>query len=749
MRNPLIKRLPRELKSEFGKYMIIFLFFTIVIGFVSGFIVTADSMRVAYDESFEKYNMEHGNFELLYEADEDLMETLEKEGVTIYNNYYIEKDTKDFESTLRMFVKREEVNLECLMEGEWPDNENDIAIDRIYAKNNGISLGDTLRVGFKELKVTGFIALSDYSTLYASPSDMMYDAYMFGVGIVTEETFKGFGQGGLHYSYSWQYDKDPENDDEAQEMSEDFLEVLSDHAMVTEYIPAYSNQAIQFAGSDMGKDRMMFIVFLYIVVAIIAFIFAITTSNTIAKEATVIGTLRASGYSRGELILHYMTMPVLVTLFSAVVGNILGYTCFRLAAEDMYYANFSLTTYEVIWNANAFVQTTAFPVILMIVINYIMLVRKLKLSPLKFIRRDLSKRQKKKAIRLNTKIGIMKRFRLRIIFQNMPNYIMIAVGIFFANLIILLGIAFPSLLDKYEEDITDNMICDYQYILKAPVETEEENAEEYCAGSLTYVDVNGREEGVNLFGIVPDSKYIDIKFEGNGVYISNALSEKYGVLEGDILELKEYGDNTYSFKVEGIYYYPSGMTVFMSQEYFNETFDYEKDYFNGYFADKEIEDIDEMYIATQITVADMTKMSRQLTTSLGQAMDMMFAFGVVMFMLIIYLLSKIIIEKNAQSISMTKILGYSNNEISGLYVMSTAIVVVASIILTLPLADLIIEYACIIMMTEFSGWLPYYVPFSAYVIVVVAGILSYAVIAFMQFRKVKKVPMDMALKNVE
>lgn len=749
MRNPLIKRLPRELKSEFGKYMIIFLFFTIVIGFVSGFIVTADSMRVAYDESFEKYNMEHGNFELLYEADEDLMETLEKEGVTIYNNYYIEKDTKDFESTLRMFVKREEVNLECLMEGEWPDNENDIAIDRIYAKNNGISLGDTLRVGFKELKVTGFIALSDYSTLYASPSDMMYDAYMFGVGIVTEETFKGFGQGGLHYSYSWQYDKDPENDDEAQKMSEDFLEVLSDRAMVTEYIPAYSNQAIQFAGSDMGKDRMMFIVFLYIVVAIIAFIFAITTSNTIAKEATVIGTLRASGYSRGELILHYMTMPVLVTLFSAVVGNILGYTCFRLAAEDMYYANFSLTTYEVIWNANAFVQTTAFPVILMIVINYIMLVRKLKLSPLKFIRRDLSKRQKKKAIRLNTKIGIMKRFRLRIIFQNMPNYIMIAVGIFFANLIILLGIAFPSLLDKYEEDITDNMICDYQYILKAPVETEGENAEEYCAGSLTHVDVNGREEGVNLFGIVPDSKYIDIKFAGNGVYISNALSEKYGVLEGDILELKEYGDNTYSFKVEGIYYYPSGMTVFMSQEYFNETFDYEKDYFNGYFADKEIEDIDEMYIATQITVADMTKMSRQLTTSLGQAMDMMFAFGVVMFMLIIYLLSKIIIEKNAQSISMTKILGYSNNEISGLYVMSTAIVVVASIILTLPLADLIIEYACIIMMTEFSGWLPYYVPFSAYVIVVVAGILSYAVIAFMQFRKVKKVSMDMALKNVE
>lgn len=42
----------------------------------------------------------------------------------------------------------------------------------------------------------------------------------------------------------------------------------------------------------------MFTVFLYIVTVIIAFVFAITTSNMIAKEASVIGTLRASGYTK-------------------------------------------------------------------------------------------------------------------------------------------------------------------------------------------------------------------------------------------------------------------------------------------------------------------------------------------------------------------------------------------------------------------------------------------------------------------
>ena len=81
MKNPLIKRLPRELKSELGKYIVLFLFLTGVIGFVSGFLVASNSTIHAYDESFEKYNVEDGNFELAYRADEKLIEALEKENI--------------------------------------------------------------------------------------------------------------------------------------------------------------------------------------------------------------------------------------------------------------------------------------------------------------------------------------------------------------------------------------------------------------------------------------------------------------------------------------------------------------------------------------------------------------------------------------------------------------------------------------------------------------------------------------------
>ena len=52
VKNPLRKRLPRELKQDAGKYTALFLFLTVLIGFVSGFLVADGSMKTAYDNSF-------------------------------------------------------------------------------------------------------------------------------------------------------------------------------------------------------------------------------------------------------------------------------------------------------------------------------------------------------------------------------------------------------------------------------------------------------------------------------------------------------------------------------------------------------------------------------------------------------------------------------------------------------------------------------------------------------------------------
>ena len=59
---------------------------------------------------------------------------------------------------------------------------------------------------------------------------------------------------------------------------------------------------------------------------------------------------------------------------------------------------------------------------------------------------------------------------------------------------------------------------------------------------------------------------------------------------------------------------------------------------------------------SEITKDDMIKVSRQLTKSMGGMFYIVVVFSLVMFMLLVYLLTKLIVEKNTVSISMVKIL---------------------------------------------------------------------------------------------
>ncbi len=751
MKNPLNRRLPRELKSEFGKYLVIFLFFIMVISLVSGFLVADTSLHTAYLDAFDKYNIEDGNFAYAEEASDDAIAAIEKDGkVKVYANFYKEEDTDDFESTFRAFGERNDIDKVCLLDGDMPKADTDVAIDRLYAKNHDLEIGDKFGVAGKDLTISGIVALSDYSTLYQNASDMMFDNDKFGVGVMTDAGFAALRENHLHYNYSWSYDTAPEDDAEAKDMAEDLMPILAENGMLTNFLPEYLNQAIIFAGDDMGSDMSMILAFLYIVIVILAFVFSITISNNITKEANVIGTLRASGYSRGEMVRHYLIMPMLVLLVAAVVGNVLGYTWLEQIFANQYLASYGLTTYEVLLNPQAFVLTTVIPLILLFIINFVMLTVKMRISPLQFIRRDLSKRKKKKAFRLNTKIPIMRRFQMRVIFQNFPNHVMIFFGVFFANFILMFGMILQPMLVHYQNTITDNVLSAYQYILKTPAETETDGAEKFCFGSLDTLPEKRSSESVSLYGVKPDSDYVKLHSSGKKVDISTAYAEKYGVEKGDTITLKDpYGSDKYKFEVGGIYDYPSTIAVFMEQDLFRQTFDYDSDYFNAYFSDQKIKDIDDALISTEITVDDLTKTSRQLIRSMGSMMNLFLVFGALMFVLILYLLSKIIIEKNAQSISMVKILGYNNREINRIYLHSTTIVVILCILITIPISSLVMKEVVEVVFFEYSGWITYYMPAVTYVEVAASGMICYAIVAFLLNRKVKKIPMSDALKNVE
>lgn len=773
IKNPLRRRLPRELIGDWKKYLVVSLFLILTIGFVSGMYVANESMMTAADQGVTKYKLEDGHFELESRADAEEKYELNDPDfqpvtVTVYENFYCNEDEDnnndgEVDGTVRVYAKTDDINLACVLDGRIPETENEIAIDRMHADNVGVRVGDKITVGEKEWKVVGLIAYVNYSTLHEKNTDFMFDALKFNVAMVTGEGFEEL-QKPIHYAYAWHYNHTPADEKEEKKLSDDFMKALLTQTVAVDnelkdYLPAYANQAIHFATDDMGSDEAMGGVLLDILIVIIAFIFAVTISNTITKESKTIGTLRASGYTRGELTRHYLATPVIVTLFAAAVGNLLGYTVFKNVVVSMYYNSYSLPAYETVWNPTAFLKTTVIPLLLMFVVNLAVIFAKMRHTPLRFLRRDLKKNRRKKAIRLpNWKF--FSRFRLRIIFQNMPNYLILFFGIFFVCVLLSMAIGMPDTLDYYKDNAKDMMFADYQYVLNSfededakPITTATENAEIFGLKSLQKKSESFAED-ISVYGIADGSSYV--KIDGldalgeNEVYISNSFADKYGISVGDTVSLEEkYENKRYEFKVAGFYDKSLSLAVFMPIRQFRLAFELKEDEFTGYLSNTEITDISEDKIATVITERDITKMCDQLDHSMGAYMQYFQVLCILLSAVLIYLLTKIIIEKNENAISMAKILGYENGEIAKLYLLSTSIVFVLSDILGVFLGALVMDEAWKMIMADYSGWFTFMMNPWGYGRMFLFVLIGYLIVLGFDFRRIKKIPLDKVLKNAE
>ena len=327
----------------------------------------------------------------------------------------------------------------------------------------------------------------------------------------------------------------------------------------------------------------------------------------------------------------------------------------------------------------------------------------------------------------------------------------------------------PDSLNNYGDHAPDMLFAQYQYVLISTKDedgnelvTANADAEKFNETSLLYHKniesfVKGRGSGgstesVSVYGISDGSKYvkIDENMEDGKVYISSAFSEKFGYKAGDKISLsEEFANKSYEFSVEGIVDYEGGIAVFMPDENFIRIFDRKEGSFTGYFSNEEITDIEEKYFATVIDKEDIAKVTNQLMHSMGGFMVIAQYVLLVLSAALIFLLTKIIIERNEHSISMVKILGFMNSEISSLYMIPTAFIVVLFTALGFAGGYVILIYVFKAFMLQMDGWFTFFMSTKSMILSAAYMLAGYAVVSVFDFLRIKKIPMDVALKNAE
>ena len=98
---------------------------------------------------------------------------------------------------------------------------------------------------------------------------------------------------------------------------------------------------------------------------------------------------------------------------------------------------------------------------------------------------------------------------------------------------------------------------------------------------------------------------------------------------------------------------------------------------------------------------------------------------------------------------MTKILGYENKEIASLYLVSTTIILLIADALSVVLGSLVMSEAWKAIMFSYSGWFTFTISPAGYVKMFLFVLISYLVVIGFDFRRIRKIPMEEALKNAE
>ncbi len=749
MMNPLYKRLKREFKSDIGKYIVIFLFITIMVGLCSGYIVGNESMSKSFYETQESLNVEDGHFEAMHELSNSIRNAAQ-DGykLTIYNLYY---KTIDHEGhNIRTYAKEDRkgiINDYEVMIGKEPSELNEIALDRTYCDANNIKVGDTYSTNEGDFIVVGIVALVDYSALFEDNADSMMNVKSFSIALVTKAAFDNMATD-VNYNYAYKFNSKL-SEDEAKEKNQKLMTYLylMTGKSLTSFIPYADNQAIQFAIVDVENDLVFLEIFFYLIMIGLAFVFAITTKNKIEQEAKTIGTLKAMGYTRWNLIGHYLLLPSLVTLAGAVAGNIWGYTGFKDFTTSLYYRSYSFGTFHTFFSPKAFIMTTIIPLVLVLLISFIILVVNLH-APTKVFLQGKTKKSKKATRRpLPKKLGMINKMQLRVIAANKGTYIAMFIGLLFANLILVFGLCLTPMLENFKKEIQTSQVAPYEYILKDNYHVSDDSAEKIKVTSL-YVGIDTVQViGVEKFG--SESKFLsDLDLKPGEVVVSKDLYEKYNIKKGSTFDAKEeYSDKVYTLKVSQLKNQAGAFYVYMDMDTFKDLFK-DAQTLNGYLSSEELTEIPQDSIYTVITTKDLQAASDQMSLSMGDVFTLFDVFAIILFLLIIYLLAKIVVEKSATSIAMMKILGFNPLETARAYNLSTGIVVAVSELIAIPASSLLLSVLWKAIMTvRMKGWITFYLAPWIYFAMFGIAIGAFLVVFLIEYLKMRKIPLSLALKR--
>ena len=613
----------------------------------------------------------------------------------------------------------------------FPANEiNPLLVEKNLAKYQGLRPGDTVSLSIggleTDFQVTGIVTSPEYLWPAKSRQETFVSPETFGVVFVTQEAINRLTGDSSINEFCVIVDKGADINFIVRE-SENILEPYG----IMSVVPAEeqpSNAILKIDLKLMGSMSQVFSMLFLVVAALVTYFIL---ARIVSRQNSQIGLMRASGYSRHQVLLHYLSFALIIGVAGAITGTLAGY--FLSEVVSRIYVSVLGLPFRSAGTPWILIAEGFFAGILPCVIaGIIPAYAAARLKPADAMRTPAPAREInplfERAFRSLARLSYSWTIPLRNIFRSRLRSLYTILGVAFGISLILVSVAFIDSMNsfmslqfekiqKYDAQIAFAQLQPETVASQVLNEGVYKNVEPVLQLPVS-MEYKGRSYSTMVIGLSPEAKLYGlystsgeiINVRDKGILLSGALRKTLDVDVGDVINLRS-ASGSQQIEVAGFIKQPMGAFSYV-------TLQKAQDLLGGQpVIGGLMLDINPQYestlrqISSRIPGTASVELTSETKAMVGERMAfnsnmvwIMFAFGVALASTIVFATIYASILERRGEIATMRTLGESKGEITEMITIENLILGLLGIVLGIPLSYMLAVYSFSILQTDMLSY---------------------------------------------
>lgn len=552
------------------------------------------------------------------------------------------------------------------------------------------------------------------------------------------------------------------------------------------------DQNVGYASYVQDTDRVANLAEVFpVVFFLVAALISLTSMSRMVEEQRVqIGTLKALGYSKRQIVSKYLIYASLATLIGGIIGLFIGFNWLPKIIADMYGMVYTLPSVILEFNIQIAFIGMLFAVLCTVGATLYTCIKELKHNPATLMRPKAPKPGKRVILEkipfIWKHLNFTAKVTARNIFRYKKRFLMTIIGVCGCTALIVSGFGLRDAIsnmipkqfgeiDKYNINITlkEKKYGNELEELESNIQQNEE-IESTLGANIQSVKIIKDDNNQNIQLIVPSNvneleEFISLRdrknqenkyvLDATGVIVSEKLADLLSIKEGDTILLENADGIRKEVNVSKITENYIMHYIYMSPDLYNETFNTRIESNVILAKTNETKEVDEEKLgeilledSANISGVSFTSASEDMFKTVMDNMDMVVWILIVaaglLALVVLYNLLNANISERIRELATIKVLGFYDREVYSYIARETIILTIIGILVGLVGGYFLTMYilkTCELDITMFDP----NVKLLSYVFGVVITVFFAIIVNVVTYFSLKKIDMIESLKSVE